>query len=116
MQWYHCKFSTDVGDIQNILLTNFDNRESIDESTDKEQWAVLSEESKKIAKRYIRFPIRGELGRPVAVLVCPELLQSLELLIKYRDAAGVSKTNEYLFGVPSTDLRTQIVLDACAIM
>ena len=105
-----------VGDIQNILLTDFDSRESIDESADKEQWAGLSEESKKIAKRYIRFPIRGKLGRPVAVLVYPELLQSLKLLIKYRDAAGVSKKNEHLFGIPSTDLRVQKVLDACAIM
>lgn len=60
--------------------------------------------------------IRGKLGRRVPVLVDKEPLQCLELLLDYRELAGVPAKNKFLFGLPSNDKDRFRYLRACELM
>lgn len=53
----------------------------------------LSQEHKKIVKKYIRFCIRGKLGRTVPVLLSNALFECINLIIKYRKEAKVPEKN-----------------------
>lgn len=51
-------------------------------------------------KKYVRFLIRGKKARGVPVLLTHLMSKAMHLILKYRDDAGVSKNNPYLFGIP----------------
>ncbi|XP_063978985.1 uncharacterized protein LOC135163467 [Diachasmimorpha longicaudata] len=91
------------GEIERIYIQDFRSYRGLDHIADKETFNSLTEEGKKIAKKYVRFEIREKLGRGVPVLVEKDVLQCSNLLIKYRDVVGVPKKNMYLFGLPSND-------------
>lgn len=88
-----------TGEVQNITLTDFQNRRSIDEST--ETFQSLSGIAKEIARRYERMLIRGKKTRPVPVLLKPDIVRCIQLIVKHRNAAGVADDNPYLFALPT---------------
>lgn len=62
-----------------------------------EMYEALSSQSKQIAKRYVRFTLRGKLGQTVPVLLTTELRDCFDMILKYRKAAKVfQKIHIYL--------------------
>jgi len=66
-------------------------------------------QSRKIAERYVRFCIRGKLGRTVPVLLSQDLFECINLILKFREEAKVPTKNPYIFGLPSNDKRRYIL-------
>lgn len=89
-----------AGEIEHLLIKDFRNYEQISESTDKDLFQTLSDEAREIVKKYVRFTIRGKLMRTVPVLFSAELLQCIEIILKYRNDARVPAKNIFLFGIP----------------
>jgi len=69
-----------------------------------------------IANKYVRFLIRGKLGRTMPVILDIELVQCIELILKHRNEANVPKDNPYVFGMPNNDKRNFKYLRACVLM
>jgi len=69
-----------------------------------------------IANKYVRFLIRGKLGRTVPVILDIELVQCIELILKHRNEANVPKDNPYVFGMPNNNKRNFKYLRACVLM
>lgn len=59
--------------------------------------AALSGIERKLCDRLILVEIIGKRGRKVPVLITPELQTSIDTLIKYRSAAGISPDNPFMF-------------------
>ncbi|XP_011313619.1 uncharacterized protein, partial [Fopius arisanus] len=104
-----------TGEISNILVDDYQ-LESIDDTSNKETFSKLTPRAQKIAKTYSRFLIRGKKNRTVPVLLKPKLVESIDLLLKYREAAGVPKSNNFLFAEQSFGEYRIKVLSACNIM
>lgn len=105
-----------AGEIEHLLIKDFENYEQISESTDKDLLQSLSGEAREIAKKYVRFTIRGKLMRTVPVLLSAQLLQCIELILKCRGNAQVSAENPYLFGIPGYNKSCFKYLNACELM
>ncbi|XP_029053550.2 uncharacterized protein LOC114881076 [Osmia bicornis bicornis] len=104
------------GEIERLYLEDFRSYRGIDQMADKETYNALSQEGKALARRYVRFEIRGKLGRGVPVLIHVDFLDCLNLIIQHRSSAGVPSQNEYLFGLPSSDKDKNRYLRACDLM
>ena len=76
----------------------------------------LSSQGTHIAKRYVRFTLRGKLGRTVPVLLMTELRDCFDMILKHRKAAKVSSKNPYLFGLPSLVKNKHRYLLACDLL
>lgn len=103
------------GEIERLYLEDFNSYQGID-MADKESFNALSEEGKQLARDYVRFEIRGKLGRSVPVLIYTDILDCLKLIVRHRSAAGVPESNQYLFGLPSNDKDRFKYLRACDLM
>lgn len=75
----------------------------------------MSIQGKNAANNYVRFTIRGKLGREVAVILYMELVDCIELLLKKREMAGISRSNPFLFGIPSK-FNSSACLSACSLL
>lgn len=89
-----------AGEIQRTLIEDYKTYEGINYQTN-EMYEALSTHAKDIAKKYVRFTLRGKLGRTVPVLLTGELRDCIDMILKHRKAAKVSTKNPYLFGLPS---------------
>ncbi|XP_044597217.1 uncharacterized protein LOC123273810 [Cotesia glomerata] len=99
-----------VGDIQNILISDLKRIECIDKKTDAEEFNLLDESGKKIAKKFFRVAIRGKKNRTVAVIADADVIKDINLIIRHRVRANVPQRNEYLFGLPNNvDDRIRVV-------
>lgn len=64
--------------------------------------------------RYVRFEIRGKRARGVPVLLSKDDVICIDTILKFRQRAGVSEQNPYIFGIPgSTNYK---YLQACKLM
>ncbi|XP_066602821.1 uncharacterized protein MAL13P1.304-like [Prorops nasuta] len=91
-----------AGEIERAYVEDFNNYDSVNEKTIGDSFKKLTEEERVNALRYVRFNIRGKLGRTVPVLLSQETLKYIKILLKYRQAAKVHCKNPYLFGLPGT--------------
>ncbi|KAK9893039.1 hypothetical protein WA026_023339 [Henosepilachna vigintioctopunctata] len=58
----------------------------------------------------------GKLGKDNAMLIHRDIgFKSIDLILKYRELAGVNKFNKYVLGIPS-DCHSQPTLKACALI
>lgn len=62
----------------------------------------LSKVEEQLTNNFVRFEIRGKLGRAVPVLLTTIMKESLDLLLTIRNTVSVFKQNEYLFAIPNT--------------
>lgn len=88
-----------AGEIERVLITDFNTHQTINADTDPDIFNSLSEESKLAASQYRRFEIRGKLGRNVPVLLNDNHFKCIQLILHFRNEAGVSKENPYVFGL-----------------
>lgn len=106
-----------TGESQNILVSDFEKRESMNRTSNQELFESLSEESKKVAKRYSRMKIRGKKGSNVNVLLRTDISSCIELLLSHRLEAGVPSYNPFLFALPSPPCENRIrVINACTVL
>lgn len=87
------------GEVSKMSLSAFILREKSDPHEDINE--ALSELERKLCQYFQRIEIRGKRGRKVPVLLTPEMLKSLELLVKKREECRVQKENTFLFARPS---------------
>ncbi|XP_066587650.1 uncharacterized protein [Prorops nasuta] len=87
--------------------------QKVDESFIGKSYKKLSKSEKKAAETYVRFTIRGKLGRTVPILIHKQILENLQLILKHRKLANVSPKNPYLFGMPGTLKGDYRYLKAC---
>ncbi|XP_077277362.1 uncharacterized protein LOC143905683 [Temnothorax americanus] len=100
-------FRTLIGDYKTYQGINFQTND---------MYKALSLRAKEIAKKYVRFTLRGKLGRTVPVLLTAELRDCIEMILKHRKAAKVSSKNPYLFGLPLLKKDNHKYLLACDLL
>ncbi|XP_011706114.1 PREDICTED: uncharacterized protein LOC105461309, partial [Wasmannia auropunctata] len=62
-----------AGEIERILIEDFNTYEKVNKHMNSDIYKSLSTDDRKIAQKYVRFCIRGKLGRTVPVLLSNEL-------------------------------------------
>lgn len=82
-----------AGEIERVYLEDFVAHQGIDQVADKDTFAELSNQVQALAKKYVRFMIRGKLGKGVPVLVPFYILDALRLIQARREEAGIPETN-----------------------
>ncbi|XP_043287511.1 uncharacterized protein [Venturia canescens] len=105
-----------TGEISNISVDDYRNPLKLDDRTDKELYQNLSPQAKAAADRYTLISIRGKKGRQVRVLLYPQLVKGIDLILKYRETAGVPSNNKFLFGLRSRNPKKTMTIDACDAM
>lgn len=89
------------GETERILISDFKNYERINENIDT--FSGLSKEKIKQAQKYVRFCIRGKLGRTVPIILDEVNLECVQTFLHLRNKAKVHLKNPYLFGIPGHD-------------
>lgn len=102
-----------TGEVQNILVSEFLGRQSIDDASNEQMLSSLSEVSKVVARKFKRMKIRGKKGRTVPVLLKPSMDKAIQLLMSYREQTGLSTNNPFLFALPSSDAKRVKIVGAC---
>ena len=86
------------GEVSKMPLSAFTSRDT--SSTHPDVELALSDLEKKLCKHFERIEIRGKRGRKVPILLTPDMLASMELLVKTRRICDVSDDNQFMFGRP----------------
>lgn len=105
-----------AGEIERMLIEDFQSNEKLNKNMNNDIYNALIEENKKIAQKYIRFCIRGKLGRTVPVLLSNDIFECITLILEFRLEAGVPQKNPYVFGLPGLDRNRYKYLRACVLM
>lgn len=101
------------GETQRILLDDYKNYEIIADNDLPIGTDALSKEQ---AKKWARIRLTGKLGKNTALLVHRDLgFKAIDLILKYREKAGVNPQNRYLFGEPNKTL-IQNTFQACQLI
>jgi len=101
-----------AGEIERVLIEDFNNYEKIHEGMYSDMYSSLSKKNKEIAEKYIRFCIRSKLGRIMPVLLSKDLFESINLILKFRKEVSIK--NPYVFGLPGYN--KQRYLRACVLL
>ncbi|KYN08439.1 hypothetical protein ALC62_00571 [Cyphomyrmex costatus] len=104
------------GELEHVLIEDYERYESLNENNYPDLFATLTNEMKILAQKYVRFAIRGKLGRSVPVLLSANLVQCIQIILNYRKHAKVPEKNPYIFGLPSTVSNRYKYLRACDLM
>lgn len=56
-----------------------------------------------MCRHFQRIEIRGKRDRKVPILLTPDMLASMELLVKHRRTCGVPDENQFMFARPGAD-------------
>jgi len=104
------------GELEHVLIEDFEKYVSLNENNYPDLFNTLTEEMKILAKKYVRFAIRGKLGRSVPVLLSANLVQCIEMILNHRKNAKVPEKNPYIFGLPSAVSNRYKYLRACDLM
>ncbi|XP_056118313.1 uncharacterized protein LOC130095581 [Rhinichthys klamathensis goyatoka] len=86
------------GEVSKMSLNAFTLRDT--SSTHPDVEFALSDLEKKLCKHFQRIEIRGKRGRKVPILLTPDMLTSMELLVKTRRNCEVPDENVFMFGRP----------------
>lgn len=105
-----------AGEIERALIEDFQNYQQVNNTTIGTAYVSLSNDEKKAAEKYVRFTMRGKLGRTVPVLLHKQMVKNLQLLLNYRRTANVHPKNPYLFGVSGILKGDYRYLRACDLM
>lgn len=104
-----------AGEIERMLIADFEQYKGIDQDA-TDLFKKISLKAQGAAKKYVRFVIRGKLGRTVPVILNCTLLQCIKVILQYRGNAKVPADNPYVFGLPSYYKKRYKYLRACILM
>ncbi|KAG5868582.1 hypothetical protein JTB14_011266 [Gonioctena quinquepunctata] len=97
------------GELEKILIEDYRNYKFLD---DDGVFKNLEEKMRNLEQKYARFFIRGKLNQKVPVLISREHIDSIELILEYREQYGASPNNPYVFGT----VGKQCFLRACNLL
>ncbi|XP_071581232.1 uncharacterized protein [Temnothorax nylanderi] len=97
-----------AGELERLLIENLANPLAISKEEAPELYKSLC--------KYVRIVIRGKLARTVPVLLHENILQCMQMIIKYRKQAGVREQNPFVFGINTIDKTRHKYLRACVLM
>ncbi len=86
------------GEVSKMSLNAFILRDT--SSTHPDVELSLSDLEKSLCKHFQRIEIRGKRGRKVPILLTPDMVTSMELLVKTRRNCDVLDENVFMFGRP----------------
>lgn len=86
------------GEVSKMRLNAFTLRDASLTHPDVE--LALSDLEKKLCKHFQRIELKGKRGRKVAILLTPDVLASMESLVKNRRNCDVPDENPFMFGRP----------------
>ncbi|XP_023821816.1 uncharacterized protein LOC110013576 isoform X1 [Oryzias latipes] len=86
------------GEVSKMYLHSFTLRDTSQSHPDLE--LALTDLEKKLCNHFQRIEIRGKRGRKVPILLTPEVVTSMEILVKTRFKCGVPDDNPFFFGRP----------------
>ncbi|XP_066590664.1 uncharacterized protein [Prorops nasuta] len=89
-----------AGEVERIMVEDYMSYQKVNEKIDKVAYNSLSKKHQEAIQKYARFTIRGKLNRTVSVLLNNMQHNSVEMILKYRENAGVHPKNPYLFAIP----------------
>jgi isopentenyldiphosphate isomerase len=98
------------GEIERIPLTAY---QQITNSFDQDVVASLSQWEQELCRKLSRMEIRGKRGRKVPVLLTEEMKESIDMLVSFREKAGVDPENKHLFACPTNGSMHAIRGAAC---
>ncbi|KAF5879973.1 uncharacterized protein DAT39_023240, partial [Clarias magur] len=90
-----------AGEVSKMRLNSYLLRNTSDLHLDVAD--ALSEVEQKLCQHFQRVEIRGKRDRKVPILLTPSMLDSMELLVKNRQACGVLDENFFFFAKPMTE-------------
>jgi len=105
-----------AGEIERAQIEDFTNYVKVNKNMYSDIYKSLFEEDRKIAEKYVRFCIRGKLGRTVPVLLSNEMFDCVTLLLKFRTKANIPKKNPFIFRLPGLNQNRYRYLRACVLM
>lgn len=82
--------------MERLTVENYHNRQTNNKPMPEIE-STLSPVEKMLCSRLGRVEIRGKKGRTVAVLLTPEMQKCIDILLKYREKAGVNTKNNFVF-------------------
>lgn len=82
---------------ENSIVSNYVNSMRTAEDPKDQLFLALTTDGKERVKQYSRMRIRGKKDRTVPVLLNGDAEKCLDRMLSYRDAAGISPTNQRLF-------------------
>lgn len=89
------------GETQRMTVEAYVSRMQNTERPPKEVDDALSATEKVLVKTMSRVEIRGKKGRTVPVLLTQTVQKCIDLLLKWRNEAGVAEENKYVFARPN---------------
>lgn len=87
------------GEMERLVIKDYKTHKAASEYKDIELLSTLPAQSRSAINEYVRVVIRGKRSRGVAVLLHQEDVRCIDLILKYREEAGVPEFNPYVFGV-----------------
>lgn len=104
------------GEFERHEISNFLSREAINETMNKDIYDALAPEQQAVAKNYVRYIIRGKKMRQVPVILSATLVEAYNLILEFRETAGVSPENPHMFGLPGKKNGAHKYIDSCFLM
>ncbi|XP_031333648.1 uncharacterized protein LOC116163696 [Photinus pyralis] len=89
-----------AGELERVRICDFESYQTLS-AENNDFFLTLNQESKQTAEQYVRFEIRGKLGRGVPVLLHTDIVKCIELILHHRSRAGVDVKNPFVFGIPN---------------
>lgn len=86
------------GEVSKMSLNAYTLRDT--SSTHPDVELALSHFEKNLCKHFQRIEIKGKRGRKVPILLTPDMMASMDLLVKTRQSCDVPDENYFLFGRP----------------
>ncbi|KAK9876206.1 hypothetical protein WA026_011337 [Henosepilachna vigintioctopunctata] len=101
------------GETQRILIEDYRDYEILEDEDVADDTDTLSREQ---IKKWARIRFTGKLGKNTALLIHRSLgFRAIDLILHYRERAGVNASNRYVFGEPS-NVHTQKTFQACQLI
>lgn len=89
------------GETQRMTCSDFNTRNI---NTNVDILVGLSDFEKKLLEKYSKVAVIGKRGRPVTVLLTPDILEQMQKLMDTRHIVGIPDTNPYVFAQLSSDM------------
>ncbi|KAG5862139.1 hypothetical protein JTB14_035810 [Gonioctena quinquepunctata] len=92
------------GETSKMTIEQYSTRPLWSEQTTEESKNAMTDFEKQLAKHFCVVEIYGKRGKKVPVLLTPDMKHAVDLLIKTRTLAGISKENPYVFARTGSSL------------
>lgn len=105
-----------AGEMERLTIKSYLTNEKFSPEKNPEIMQTLSKQGQQALNHYVRVVIRGKLGRSVPVIIHKSIKKCIDILIESRESVGISSTNPYVFGLPSSEAMEHRYIKACYLL